>query len=222
MPHHPVFPLRLVEGYRSFLEDRMPLERDRFRELARHGQSPTTLVIGCCDSRVSPEVIFDAHPGELFVVRNIANLVPPHAPDSLCHGVFAALEFAVLVLRVAHIVVLGHAHCGGIRAYAEHGPALAPGDAIHRWMSMILDAGAQAGPPDQEGYLTRLEHASIAGSLTNLMTFPYIAEAVARGDLTLHGAWFDIETGRVLVHTGMDYVDADKLAEPTEVADPSL
>ncbi|MBL6614185.1 MAG: carbonic anhydrase [Reyranella sp.] len=211
MPTHPAFPSRLIEGYRSFLDGRMPLERHRFRELARHGQSPTILVIGCCDSRVSPEVIFDAHPGELFVVRNVANLVPPYTSDRLCHGVFAALEFAVLVLRVRHIVVLGHAGCGGIRAYVEQGPALAPGDAIHRWMSMISEAAGHAGLPGQEGYLTQLERAAIAGSLHNLMTFPYVADAVRRGDIALHGAWFEIETGHVLVGTEAGFVEATSL-----------
>ncbi len=161
----PKFPLRLVRGYRDFLVGRMPTERDRYRELARRGQSPDTMIIGCCDSRVSPEVIFDAHPGELFVVRNIANLVPPFTSDGVCHGVFAALEFAVQVLGVGHIIVLGHAHCGGIRAYAEHGPPLSPADSIHKWMSLIAPAADLAGTPDgRDDYLTRLEQASIAKS----------------------------------------------------------
>jgi carbonic anhydrase len=135
MPKTSEFPARLVEGYRDFLAGRMATERERYRELARRGQSPAVMVIGCCDSRVSPEVIFDTHPGELFVVRNIANLAPAYTPDGVCHGVFAALEFAVQVLEVGHIVVLGHARCGGIRAFAEHGPPLSPGDSIHKWMS---------------------------------------------------------------------------------------
>ena len=190
------FPQRLVEGHRDFLAERMPVERARFEALA-HGQSPTIMVIGCCDSRVPPEVIFDAHPGELFVVRNIANLVPAFDGSGACHGVFAALEFAVQVLKVKHIVVLGHAHCGGIRAFAEHGPPLTPADSIHRWMAMIEPATRDAGAPG-DGYLTRLEQASIGRSLENLMSFPYVAEAVKCGDLALHGAWFDIDTGRVL------------------------
>jgi carbonic anhydrase len=192
---HP-FPHRLVEGHRDFLAERMPVERARFAALA-HGQSPTIMVIGCCDSRVPPEVIFDAHPGELFVVRNIANLVPAFDTGA-CHGVFAALEFAVQVLKVRHIVVLGHAHCGGIRAFADHGPPLTPAASVHRWMAMIEPATRDAGAPDRDGYLTRLEQASIARSLENLRTFPYVADAVQRGDLSLHGAWFDIDTGYVL------------------------
>jgi carbonic anhydrase len=113
-------PTRLIEGYEAFRTGRLPNEQIRYRDLAEHGQSPKIMVIGCCDSRVSPEVIFDAGPGELFVVRNVANLVPPFSPDGTYHGVSAALEYAVQVLRVQHIV-LGHARCGGIRAFAEQG-----------------------------------------------------------------------------------------------------
>ncbi len=208
------FPACLVDGYRAFLSGRMPIERDRFRELARRGQSPTIMIIGCCDSRVSPEVIFDAHPGELFVVRNIANLVPGFTSDGPCHGVFAALEFAVQVLKVAHIIVLGHAHCGGIRAFAEHGPALSPADSIHKWMSMIAPAAELAGPAGQADYLTRLEQASITKSLESLLTFPYIADAVARGTLALHGVWFDVGSGQVFVRNGANYVELANM--PTE------
>src|SRR6187200_2894630 len=102
------FPQRLIDGYSSFASGRLRVEQDRYRELAESGQSPEIMVIGCCDSRVSPEVIFDARPGELFVVRNVANLVPPYTPDGATHGVSAALEFAVQALRVKHIIVLGH------------------------------------------------------------------------------------------------------------------
>src|ERR671928_309971 len=116
------FPKHLLEGYKAFATQRLPTEQNRYRELSVKGQSPETMVIGCCDSRVSPEVIFDAGPGELFVVRNVANLVPPYAPSGLAHGVSAALEFAVEGLRVRHIVVLGHARCGGIRAFATKEP----------------------------------------------------------------------------------------------------
>jgi carbonic anhydrase len=184
-----------------------PTERERYRELAEHGQSPRILIIGCCDSRVSPEVIFDTHPGELFVVRNIANLVPPYTPD-LCHGVFAALEFAVLVLKVEHIVVLGHERCGGIRAFAEHGPPLSQGDSIHKWMSLIAPAAELAGPKTGgTDYLTRLEQASISKSLDNLLTYPYVRDAVGGGRLCLHGAYFNVATGQVLVRGEAGYRD---------------
>src|SRR3970040_233863 len=130
-------PARLIDGYQAFRSTRLPFEQTRFRELADVGQSPEVMLIGCCDSRVSPEVVFDAAPGELFVVRNVANLVPPYTPDGAQRAVSAALEFAVQALRVKHIVVLGHARCGGIRAYAEQGEPLSPGDFIGRWMELI-------------------------------------------------------------------------------------
>src|ERR1700710_2462605 len=114
------FPQRLGEGYRSFRAARLPAEQSRYRDLAERGQAPETMIVGCCDSRVAPEVIFDAGPGELFVVRNVANLVPPYQPDGGAHGVSAALEYAVRALRVKHIVVLGHAQCGGIRAFIDN------------------------------------------------------------------------------------------------------
>src|SRR5436305_11199776 len=134
------FPRRLIEGYEEFRSGRLPAEQSRYRELAERGQSPEIMVIGCCDSRVSPEVIFDARPGELFVVRNVANLVPPYAPDGAYHGVSAALEFAVGALRISHIVVLGHARCGGVQAFAEEREPLSPGDFIGKWMSLMSPA----------------------------------------------------------------------------------
>ena len=134
------FPQRLVDGYTKFLRSRLPLEQNRYRELSEDGQSPEIMVIGCCDSRVSPEVIFDAKPGELFVARNIANLVPPYTPDGAQRAMSAALEFAVQALKVKHIVVLAHAQCGGIRAYAEEAAPLSPGDFIGNWMAMVAPA----------------------------------------------------------------------------------
>src|SRR3979411_960984 len=110
------FPQHLLQGYRTFTSQRLPTEQSRYRELSERGQAPEVMVIGCCDSRVSPEVIFDAGPGELFVAGNRANLVPVYQPDGGAHGVSAALEYAVNVLRIKHIVGLGHAHCGGTRA----------------------------------------------------------------------------------------------------------
>src|ERR1700759_4316375 len=149
------FPKSLLEGYRTFRTQRLPIEQSRYRELSVRGQSPEVMVIGCCDSRVSPEVIFDAGPGELFVVRNVANLVPPYSPHTAYHGVSAAVEYAVTVVQVAHIVVLGHARCGGVRAFADNAPG---GDFIGRWISMLAPVataiGPRAGTP--ENYLTRL------------------------------------------------------------------
>src|SRR5215470_11938393 len=137
------FPQHLLDGYKAFASHRLPTEQTRYRELSVKGQSPEVMVIGCCDSRVSPEVIFDAGPGELFVVRNVANIVPPYAPDGAAHGVSAALEFAVQVLRVKHIVVLGHAQCGGIKALVQESAPLSPGDFIGKWMSILEPAMAE-------------------------------------------------------------------------------
>ncbi|MET0724418.1 MAG: carbonic anhydrase, partial [Tardiphaga sp.] len=141
-----VFPPNLISGYQTFTSQRLPTEQSRFRELSERGQSPEVMVIGCCDSRVSPEVIFDASPGELFVVRNIANLVPVYQPDGGAHGVSAALEYAVQVLKVKHIVVLGHAQCGGVKAFAEDAEPLSPGDFIGKWMQLMAPAADKVGP----------------------------------------------------------------------------
>ena len=137
------FPQRLIEGYTAFAGARLPREQDRYRELAEAGQAPEVMVIGCCDSRVSPEVIFDARPGELFVVRNVANIVPPYSPDGQAHGVSAALEFGVAALKVKHIVVLGHAQCGGVKAFAQDAEPLSPGDFIGKWMKLMAPAAAE-------------------------------------------------------------------------------
>jgi carbonic anhydrase len=196
------FPKRLLDGYSAFLSNRLPEEQNRLRELSQGGQSPEIMVIGCCDSRVSPEVIFDARPGELFVVRNVANLVPPYTPDGAQRAVSAALEFAVQALRVKHIVVLGHAQCGGIRAFAEEGEPLSPGDFIGRWMALIAPAAKAVGPrgdmPMAE-YLDRLEHTSVLKTLDNLMTFPCVNILVGRGKLQLHAAYFGVAAGTLSV-----------------------
>jgi len=195
-------PSQLVDGYRAFLAGGLRAEQDRYRELAQSGQSPEVMVIGCCDSRCSPEVIFNSRPGELFVVRNIANLVPPYAPDAQAHGVSAALEFGVMALRVKHIVVLGHAQCGGIKAFAEDAEPLTPGDFIGNWMKLMTPAAEKIGPrgsrPMNE-YLTLLEQTNVALSLDNLMTFPRLRTKVERGDIRLHGAYFGVATGQLSV-----------------------
>src|SRR5450432_702454 len=196
------FPQRLIDGYNAFADGRLDAEQNRYRELAERGQSPETMVIGCCDSRVSPEVIFDARPGELFVVRNVANIVPPYAPDGQAHGVSAALEFGVAALKVKHIVVLGHAHCGGVKAYAEDAEPLSPGDFIGKWMSLMAPAKEKVGPRGSlspADYLTRLEKANVANSVSNLLTFPRLRKRIERGQVTLHGAYFGVASGDLSV-----------------------
>jgi carbonic anhydrase len=196
------FPQRLIDGYGAFASGRLQSEQDRYRELAEHGQTPEIMVIGCCDSRVSPEVIFDARPGELFVVRNVANLVPPYETDGKYHGVSAALEFGVGVLKVKHIVILGHAHCGGIRAYAEDAEPISPGDFIGRWMSLMAPAAKKVGARgsmSRTDYLERMEKASIVNTLDNLMTFPRLSKLIERGAVALHGAYFGVAKGELSV-----------------------
>jgi carbonic anhydrase len=190
-------PQRLRNGYCAFRTGRLPGEQSRYRDLAEHGQAPETMIIGCCDSRVAPEVIFDARPGELFVVRNVANLVPPYAPDGAYHGVSAAVEYAVEVLHVQNIVVLGHARCGGVRAFADNAP---PGDFIGKWISMIAPAAAMIEPMEEPSgtYLMRLELASLRHSLANLATFPCVRQQAERGRLALHGAYFDVASGELV------------------------
>jgi carbonic anhydrase len=201
--HMLTFPKHLIAGYRDFAADRLQTEQSRYRELSEHGQSPETMLIGCSDSRVAPEPIFDAGPGELFVVRNVANLVPPYAPDGEAHGVSAALEFAVQVLRVKHIVVMGHAQCGGVKALTQQDSApLSPGDFIGRWMSIIEPEPAklkQLAGEDFETFITRLEHGVVKRSLQNLMTFPCIRTKVERGTLLLHGAYFGVAKGDLYI-----------------------
>ena len=196
------FPERLAYGYRSFLGSRFTSERARYQELAGLGQNPRIMVVGCVDSRVSPEVIFDAAPGEILVARNVANLVPRYEPGGGQHGASAALEFAVKALRVEHIVVLGHAFCGGIKAFASGDAPLTASDFIGKWMSQIAPAAQAIGPKDgdgEEAYLRKLEFASVELSLKNLMTFPFVLSAVEKGELQLHGAYFGVASGRLLV-----------------------
>lgn len=198
------FPARLLDGYTAFKDGRLPQERERLFDLAENGQKPEIMIIACCDSRVSPEVIFDARPGEMFVVRNVANLVPPYSPDGELHGTSAALEFAVQALRVKHIVVMGHGRCGGVHAFVrrtrnpESEDALSPGDFIGKWMTLIAPA-AEALPPDahepDHDYAERLALASIRNSIENLLTFPCVNILHGRGKLHLHGAMFDVKTG---------------------------
>jgi len=196
------FPQRLIDGYNAFTAGRLEREQDRYRALAEGGQQPEIMVIGCCDSRVSPEVIFDASPGELFVVRNVANIVPPYAPDGQAHGVSAALEFGVAALKVKHIVVLGHAQCGGVKAYAEDAEPLSPGDFIGKWMRLMAPAAEKVGPRGARSafdYLARLEQANVANSLDNLMTFPRLRKLIERGSVILHGAYFGVASGDLSV-----------------------
>jgi len=183
------------------MSGRYTTESGRYVSLAREGQAPETMIVACCDSRSAPETIFDAGPGELFVLRNVGNLVPPYEPDGEFHSTSAALEFAVQSLKVKNIVVMGHGRCGGIRAAlsADAAPP-APGDFIGKWMSLIAPAAETVSASTMmtaSERQTALERISIRYSLANLRTFPYVSALESKGRLTLYGAWFDISTGEL-------------------------
>lgn len=199
-------PPHLVEGYEVFLSGRFRSEQARFRSLALKGQKPTTMIIGCCDSRVAPEAIFDAGPGELFVLRNVAALIPPYEPDDHFHGASAALEYAIMALEVQHIVVLGHGQCGGVRAYAQivdnpETPRLSHSDFIGDWIKMLAPAVERLGrapDPEDSAYLQALEFETIKQTLIHLRSFPMVQILERRGYLHLHGAFFSVMDGRLL------------------------
>ena len=185
----------LLEGYRRFRTAIWPSERTRYEGLATKGQRPQTLVVACSDSRVDPTTVFGAAPGELFIIRNVAGLVPVYQPDGGCHGTSAALEFGVRVLKVARIVVLGHGRCGGVQAMVDGAPPEA-GDFVAPWMAAaaqaLEDTPCGGGHDDA---LAQCELAVVRLSVSNLLTFPWIREPVEAGVLTLHGMQFDIHTG---------------------------
>ena len=196
-------PDTLLAGYRTFMREHFAHETSRYRYLADKGQSPETLVVACCDSRAAPETIFNTAPGEIFVLRNVANLIPPYEPDGEYHAASAALEFAVQSLKVKNIVVMGHGRCGGIKAALDTESApLSPGDFIGKWMSLIAPAAESVSGNQlmtQSERQTALERISIRYSLNNLRTFPCVDILEKKGKLTLHGAWFDISTGELWV-----------------------
>ncbi|MBN9243822.1 MAG: carbonic anhydrase [Mesorhizobium sp.] len=198
----PLLPDHLITGYRNFITGRYVTESDHYRSLAREGQAPETMIIACCDSRTAPETVFDAGPGELFVLRNVANLIPPYEPDGEYHSTSAALEFAVQSLKVKNIVVMGHGRCGGIKAALSHNSAvpLSPGDFIGKWMSLIspaADTVAASTMMTAGERATALERISVRYSIANLRTFPCIKILEEKGKLALHGAWFDVSTGEL-------------------------
>lgn len=197
------FPEHLLTGYKHFMSGRYASERDRYRQLAQTGQKPQTLVIACCDSRTAPEIVFDSSAGDIFVIRNVANLIPPYQPDTKFHATSSALEFAVQALKVSDIVVMGHAGCGGIKAALDpEAEPLSPGDFIGQWMSMLKPVAEQIQDKNEltkTERQTALERISIRHSIANLRTFPCVKILEDRGKLKLHGAWFDISTGELWV-----------------------
>jgi len=192
-------PKSLVEGHRRFLRDRHAPERGRYLQLAEFGQAPTAMAIACCDARVDISAIFDTEPGELFILRNVANLVPPYEPEGRYHGTSAAIEFAVQELKVPHLIVLGHSRCGGVAAYrqkvrdkiSEHG-------FIGSWLAMLDNLEIAETEIFEFGDEVAFEFAAIRSSLANLRTFPFIRKREKARLLSLHGLHFDLASGALL------------------------
>lgn len=205
----------LIEGYRRFRLHGWVERRKMFEELAETGQKPRTMILGCIDSRVDPAIIFDTRPGEILTVRNVANLVPPYEPGG-ARGTSAALEFGVRVLGVEHLVVLGHGSCGGVKALLEGAPDQAH-DFVAPWMRIAQAARvrALASAHDAASCQRCGEYEVIKLSLANLMGFPWIAERVQAGTLQLHGAWFAVHSGELLILDGAGhFIPVDEGASP--------
>ncbi len=198
----PLLPEVLTVGYAKFRQFKYARHAQRYMRLAVESQKPQTMVIACCDSRAAPETIFDASAGELFVVRNVANLVPPYAPDATRHSTSAALEFAVNAIGVKHIVVMGHAQCGGIAAAVTDMAPLTKGDFIGKWMGdvkEVVDAITLPEGGTPHDHCRMVERVSIEHSVANLRSFPWIARLEQAGEISLHGAWFDVALGELHV-----------------------
>ena len=193
-----------VAGYRRFRAGTWRNERARFDALSKFGQKPRALVIGCSDSRADPQMVFNAAPGELFIVRNVANLVPPYGPDDQPHGISAAIEFAVRALKVPQIIVMGHAMCGGIQALLNGAPAEVS-DFVAQWVRIAEPARVRAMTVPVQCRQDFCEHESARLSLENLMTFPWVTSEINAGRLKLHGCFFDIRSG-ILERLGGDGV----------------
>ena len=187
-------PGRLLEGYARFRATEWERHRRRFEQLAELGQQPHTMVVACSDSRVDPQMIFDAGPGELFVIRNVANLVPPYAPDGRDHGTGAALEFGVRGLGIGELVVIGHGLCGGVQALLRGAPGHLS-DFVVPWIGLAAAVRGGMLACTAEDPQLYAEHAVVRLSLANLRTYPWIAAAEAAGKLRLHGAHFDVRHG---------------------------
>lgn len=199
---------RLLDGYRRFRAGVWPSERDRYERLSVHGQSPDTLILTCADSRLDPQTIFDTGPGELFIVRNIAGIAPPYEPDARYHGTSAALEYGVRVLKVRQILVMGHGQCGGVQAMVQGMPEEAR-DFVGPWMKMAESVLSRKPKDPAADVLRHYEHEVVRLTLENLMTFPWIAEAVKDGRLALRGGWFGIRHGVLAMLDGDRFVPVD-------------
>ena len=203
MEHARPLPTYLVHRYHGWKATAYTENQAWYRRLANEGQHPRAMVISCCDSRVHVTSIFGADQGEFFIHRNIANLVPPHEPDGNQHGTSAAVEYAVTALKVAHVIVMGHSNCGGVQGCMDMCTGKAPAleeksSFVGRWMDILRPGYERVKKIENEDKRRHaLEKQAVVISLENLMTFPFVAEAVEKGTLTLHGLWHEIGEGGV-------------------------
>ncbi len=203
-----MIPKKLFDGYQIFLKKHFFENRKRYSSLSRSGQKPEIMLFSCCDSRISPELIFDTKPGEMFIVRNIASLIPPYQNNSKFPGSYtidAAIEFALSILKIKHIIVLGHSKCGGIRFILRKDNSFKKFDSISKWISQIqflcknFDINV-----DEKIRIKNLELEAIKYSLKNLLTFPLITRCVTQNKLELHGVHFTISTGELLMFSSKE------------------
>ena len=193
-------PKSLIDGHFRFRHEIHAKDRGRYLQLAELGQAPTAMVIACCDARVDVSAIFDAEPGALFILRNVANLVPPYEPHGKYHGTSAAIEFAALALKVPHIIVLGHSHCGGVEAYRQKVKGHVPDRGfIGRWLTLLDNLKVSDTDVFVHGEEVAFELAAIRSSLANLRTFPFVEKRMSEGLLVLQGLHFDIASGELNV-----------------------
>ena len=196
---------KMLEGYERFRDKYVHGDQSIMQYLSQYGQRPHTMVIACCDSRVDPALILQCDPGDLFVVRNVANIVPPYEKDEMHHGTSAALEFGICFLQVKHLILLGHSQCGGIQALLQEDNSSKPNDFISNWVSLIKMDDYMNKQPDEYAQLALLK------SYQNCMTFPWIQEKIQQDELKLHVWFFDIKEGRIFT-----YLDVERGYESLE------
>jgi len=205
----------LVDGYKRFYKKSFEKKQEFYGNLSKEGQSPKFLIISCCDSRVHPAQIMDTNPGDIFVIRNVANLVPVNEPDGKSHGTSAAMEFAVKHLNVKHIIVLGHSQCGGIKTLMEGEHFSSEYSFVDPWMGIAKNARLSVLEKHKdktfEEQCSYCEKISIEISLNNLTTFPWIKEKHESGELNIHGWYFNIKTGALLGHRGKEFIPVGEL-----------
>lgn len=184
---------QILEGYRLFQEKYVQGDNTILRSLSKHGQKPQIMLIACCDSRVDPALILQCDPGDLFVARNVANIVPPYQKDEALHGTSAALEFGVCLLQVRHLILLGHSQCSGVAAALKQ--QLDKNDFISHWVSTIQQKNNEITDPDEYA------KAALMISYENCLTFPWIKQRMAENNLLIHRWFFDIKKGQIFTYS---------------------